>query len=82
MITFGKDSAIREVFVKFLELNRALSLKSLATVKQEALKEIEITAQIVSPMNQQKAILQLVNILNEEPGVRVVSWDKEPRIND
>ena len=82
VITFGKDIAIREAFVRFLELNPALSLKSLATVKQEALKETEITAQIFSPVNQQKAILNLVNILNEEPGVRVVSWDKEPRIND
>ncbi len=80
--TFGNDTAIRELFVKFLELNPALSLKSLATSKQEALKETEITAQMVSPVNQQKAILNLVNILNEEPGVRVVSWDKEPRIND
>jgi len=82
VITFGKDTAIRAVFVKFLELNPALSLKSLATAKQEALKETEITAQMVSPVNQQNAILHLVNILNEEPGVRVVSWDKEPRIND
>ena len=82
VITFGKDTAIRGVFVKFLELNPALSLKSLATAKQEALKETEITAQMVSPVNQQNAILHLVNILNEEPGVRVVSWEKEQRIID
>jgi uncharacterized membrane protein YhiD involved in acid resistance len=65
-----------------LELNPALSLKSLATAKQEALKETEITAQMVSPVNQQNAILHLVNTLNEEPGVRVVSWEKEPRVID
>jgi len=33
-------------------------------------------------VNQQNAILHLVNILNEEPGVRVVSWEKELRIID
>ena len=82
VITFGKDIAIRDMFVNFMESNPALLLKSLITAKQEALKEIEITAQMVSPVNQQKAILNLINILNEEPGVRVVSWDKEPRIND
>ncbi|MCY2970779.1 MAG: hypothetical protein NTZ30_08945 [Planctomycetota bacterium] len=82
VITFGKDTAIRGVFVKFLESNPLLALRSLATVKQESLRETEITAQMVSPVNQQKAILNLINILNEEPGVRVVSWDKEPRIND
>ena len=82
VITFGKDTAIRALFVNFLELNPGMGLMSLATAKQEALKETEITAQIVSPVHQQKAILQLVNILNDEPGVRVVSWDKEPRIND
>ena len=82
VITFGKDIAIRDMFVKFMESNPSLALRSLAKVKQESLKEIEITAQMVSPVNQQKAILNLINILNEEPGVRVVSWDKEPRIND
>lgn len=82
VITFGKDIPIRDMFVKFMESNPALLLKSLTTAKQEALKETEITAQMVSPVNQQKAILNLINILNEEPGVRVVSWDKEPRIND
>lgn len=82
VITFGKDIAIRDIFVKFMESNPSIALRSLTTVKQESLMETEITAQMVSPVNQQKAILHLINILNEEPGVRVVSWDKEPRIND
>jgi putative Mg2+ transporter-C (MgtC) family protein len=82
VITFGKDTAIRELFVNFFESNPVISLMSLTTAKQEALKETEITAQIVSPVNKQKAILHLVDILNDGPGVRVVSWDKEPRIND
>lgn len=82
VITYGKDIAIRDIFVKFMESNPSIALRSLTTVKQESLKEMEITAQMVSPVNQQKAILHLINILNEEPGVRVVSWDKEPRIND
>lgn len=82
VITFGKDIAIRDIFVKFMESNPSIALRSLTTVKQESLKETEITAQMVSPVNQQKAILHLINILNEEPVVRVVSWDKEPRIND
>lgn len=82
VITFGKDTVIREMFVNFFESNPVISLMSLTTAKQESLKETEITAQIVSPVNKQKAILHLVDILNDGPGVRVVSWDKEPRIND
>lgn len=82
VMTFGKDSAIRETFVKFIESNPELTLRSLSTVKYEALRETEINAQMVCPMNKHRVILDLINILNEEPGIRVVSWDKELRIND
>ncbi len=78
----GKDAVIREVFVKFLELNPALSLKSLATSKQEVFKETEIAAQMVSTMSHKKDVLKLVDILNDEPGVRVVSWENESKVND
>jgi putative Mg2+ transporter-C (MgtC) family protein len=82
VITFGRDTAIRELFVKFMESNPELTLRSLSTVKQEALRETEITAQMVCPMNKHKSILDLINILNDQPGTRVVSWEKETRLSD
>jgi len=82
VITFGRDTAIRELFVKFMESNPELTLRSLSTVKQEALRETEITAQMVCPMNKHKSILDLINILNDQPGARVVSWEKETRLSD